>query len=86
MTRGGSRHRLLSSMEEVEGGAMSHGETGESWIDSIPFQVDDFNFYFIFLQLFTFYLCLCSKLKINFTVVISSSVLIVDVIIEIFVF
>ncbi|XP_071930948.1 probable prolyl 4-hydroxylase 9 isoform X2 [Coffea arabica] len=40
LTRIGSRHTSLKSLEEEkDGGAMSHGETGESWVRSVPFQI-----------------------------------------------
>ncbi|XP_027112610.1 probable prolyl 4-hydroxylase 9 isoform X2 [Coffea arabica] len=40
LTRIGSRHTSLKSVEEEkDGGAMSHGETGESWVRPVPFQI-----------------------------------------------
>ncbi|PIN15275.1 Prolyl 4-hydroxylase alpha subunit [Handroanthus impetiginosus] len=37
--RGGSRYKLLENFETEEGDSMPHGESGESSISSIPFQV-----------------------------------------------
>ncbi|KAI3445906.1 hypothetical protein Pfo_002571 [Paulownia fortunei] len=39
VNRGGSRHKLLDDFRHEEGDSMFHGESGESSVSSIPFQV-----------------------------------------------
>lgn len=39
VNRGGSRHKLLEEIGHDEGDSMVHGESGDSSINSIPFQV-----------------------------------------------
>ncbi|KAK6136921.1 hypothetical protein DH2020_029327 [Rehmannia glutinosa] len=39
VNRGGSRHKLLEDFPREEGDSMYHGESGESFVTSIPFQI-----------------------------------------------
>lgn len=39
VNRGGSRHKLLHNVGDEEGDFMVHGESGESSVTTIPFQV-----------------------------------------------